>query len=142
MKTLIERTTFPPHWSKKRIARYKRRFQKRIVRKNNQMKKIKQLLTVDQRVSMFQTAMNNAGRNFEGKKVKSERIAVFAADLYRAALKDIHTVGNVGVEELKAIAAKPRKVVKRANLNKLMASAKKNGNSRKKQKKAKRPSRR
>ena len=33
MKALTERKTFPPHWSKKRIARYKRRFEKRLAKR-------------------------------------------------------------------------------------------------------------
>jgi hypothetical protein len=36
MKTITERQTFPEHWSKKRIARYKRRFQKRLAKQQQQ----------------------------------------------------------------------------------------------------------
>jgi len=61
------------------------------------MKKIKELITLDTRISLFQTAMNNAGRNFNGKKVPVKKMAEFATDFYKVAIKEI---GNIGKMEM------------------------------------------
>ncbi len=68
------------------------------------MKKIKEVLGVDQRISLFQTAMNNAGRNFEGKKVNVKVMAKFAEEFYKLAIKEIEEIGKMSTNDLKSIA--------------------------------------
>ncbi|MCL4399778.1 hypothetical protein M1506_00685 [Patescibacteria group bacterium] len=67
------------------------------------MKKIKEILSVDTRISIFQTAMNNAGRNFEGKDISVEKMAKFAVDFYQIAISEIKKIGELEIEKLKQI---------------------------------------
>ena len=63
--------------------------------RNKTGKKLKNIVSLDTRISLFQTAMNNAGRNFSGKKVDVKKMATYAADFYKLCIKEIEQVGGL-----------------------------------------------
>lgn len=106
--------------------------------------KIRQLITVENRISLYQTAMNNSGRNFAGKSVKVKKMVVFASDLYKAAIKEIESIGSLSVAQMglqmemafKKKTSKKKKI-KKAELGKLMCKIKNKKNGKIKAKKIK-----
>lgn len=76
------------------------------------MKKIKEVLTISDRISLFQTAMNNAGRNFEGKRVPVKKMSDFATNFYKLAIKEIGEIGKMEVKEIAKIVAPNEKAKK------------------------------
>lgn len=52
-------------------------------------KTIKDLLPIDMRVSMLQTSMNVSGNNFQGKKIPSRKLLVYAFDLYKGMIDQV-----------------------------------------------------
>jgi hypothetical protein len=76
------------------------------------MRRIKEIITVDSRISMFQTAMNNAGRNFQGKRIPVEKMAKFASDFYKLAIKEISEIGKMELNQLEKIAVVKKRVMK------------------------------
>lgn len=65
------------------------------------MAKIKNIITLQDRISLFQTCTNTAGSNFQGQSVKVEDMAKYAKDLYELSIKTIGEIGNVEVEKLR-----------------------------------------
>jgi hypothetical protein len=60
-------------------------------------KKLKNLITPETRISLYQTAMNNSGRNFEGKRVAFKKMADFTSQIYRLAIKEIENIGELSI---------------------------------------------
>jgi hypothetical protein len=94
------------------------------------MEKIKEIISVDTRISLFQTAMNNAGRNFTGKKVKVAAMAKFATEFYKLAINEISEIGKMELEQLAKIAAskngkRTKKQTSKTDISKLINKAKK-----------------
>ena len=91
------------------------------------MSKIRELITPDIRISLFQTAMNNAGRNFEGKKASVKIMADYASQLYQIAIKEIENIGELSIKQLSRTFAKEPivKKTKREDVNKLIRKIKK-----------------
>jgi len=92
-------------------------------------KKIREIITVDARISLYQTAMNNAARNFTGKKVSVKKMSEFATELYKLSIKEIGKIGELNPQQIEMTIKKPpvKKVVKSKDLKQLMRRAK-NGN--------------
>jgi len=90
-------------------------------------KKLKDIITLENRISLFQTAMNNSGRNFEGKQVPVEKMAKFASDYYGLAIKVIGTIGKLELEQLEKILKEERtkKIEKRKEAMRLINKIKK-----------------
>ena len=87
------------------------------------MKKIKDIITIQDRISLFQTSMNNAGRNFQGKQVSIKKMADFAAGYYRLAIRQIDEMGKITLNQLSKIHApkeETKKVVKRNDMKRLL----------------------
>jgi hypothetical protein len=63
-------------------------------------KKLKNLITPETRISLFQTAMNNSGRNFEGKRVTAKKMAEFTTDIYKLAIKEIENIGELSIRQI------------------------------------------
>ncbi len=101
--------------------------------------KLKHLLTLDNRISLFQTAMNNSGRNFQGKGVKVKKVADFAAEFYKLAIKEIEKLGQLSIKQLQETIKKypVRKVARKKTLKKLMRKIKDKNKRKNKRKKRK-----
>jgi hypothetical protein len=86
------------------------------------VKRIKEIITVENRISMFQTAMNNAGRNFEGKRTTVKKMGQFAADLYKFAIGEISEIGKMDIKQLEKMVTTPtvEKQVKKVAVKKLL----------------------
>lgn len=63
-------------------------------------KKLKNLITPEMRISLFQTAMNNSGRNFEGKRVTAKNMATFTSEIYKMAVKEIENIGELSIRQI------------------------------------------
>jgi len=90
-------------------------------------KKLKNLVTLETRISLFQTAMNNSGRNFQGKKVTAKKMADFTTDIYKLAVKEIENIGELSIKQIVGtIKAEPtQKKTKQSDVKKLMSKIKK-----------------
>lgn len=64
------------------------------------MGKIKESITLEERISLFQTCMNNSGRNFEGKRVKAKKMADYAMNLYKLSIKEIENIGELSFRQM------------------------------------------
>jgi len=84
--------------------------------------KIKELIAPEHRISLFQTSMNNAGRNFEGKKVSVSKMADFASSFYKLAIREIENLGELSVKQMVGTVKKDetKKVASKADLKKLI----------------------
>jgi hypothetical protein len=65
-------------------------------------KKLKNLVTPELRISLYQTAMNNSGRNFEGKRVTARKMAGFTTDIYKLAVKEIENIGELSIKQIES----------------------------------------
>ena len=101
------------------------KFTNNIVIRNQ--KKLKNLITPETRISLYQTAMNNSGRNFEGKRVPAKRMAGYTSEIYRLAIKEIENIGELSIKQIEStIKVGPtQKQNKKADLKKLMGRIKK-----------------
>jgi len=63
-------------------------------------KKLKNLVTPETRISLYQTAMNNSGRNFEGKRVTAKKMADFTTKIYKLAIKEIENIGELSIKQI------------------------------------------
>jgi len=63
-------------------------------------KKLKNLITPETRISLFQTAMNNSGRNFEGKRVLPKKMAAYTSEIYKLAIKEIENIGELSIKQI------------------------------------------
>jgi len=63
-------------------------------------KKLKNLIMPETRISLYQTAMNNSGRNFEGKRVTAKKMAEFTTDIYKLAIKEIENIGELSIRQI------------------------------------------
>ena len=95
--------------------------------KTKNQKKLKNLIGVETRISLYQTAMNNSGRNFEGKKVTARKMADFTTEIYKLAVKEIENIGELSIRQIETtIKREPTKrKVKKQDVKKLMAKIKK-----------------
>ncbi len=84
--------------------------------------KIKETIPMETRISLFQTSMNNAGRNFEGKRTKVKTMGEFALNFYKFAIKEIEGIGELNIEQMSKtlIKAPTKKVVKKSDVKNLM----------------------
>jgi len=90
-------------------------------------KKLKNLVTPEIRISLYQTAMNNSGRNFEGKRVTAQKMANFTSEIYKMAIKEIENIGELSIRQIKDT-LKPTPIQKKGkitNVKKLMQKIKK-----------------
>ena len=90
-------------------------------------KKLKNLVTLETRISLFQTAMNNSGRNFQGKKVTAKKMADFTTDIYKLAVKEIENIGELSIKQIVGtIKAEPtQKKARKTEVKSLMTKIKK-----------------
>jgi len=90
-------------------------------------KKLKDMILIETRISLYQTAMNNAGRNFAGKKASVRKMSAFASAFYKLSVKDIEGIGELSVRQIEKTLGKVpvKKVVKKSTLKKLMKKVKK-----------------
>jgi hypothetical protein len=65
-------------------------------------KKLKNLITPETRISLYQTAMNNSGRNFEGKRVPARKMADFTSEIYKTAIKEIENIGELSIRQIES----------------------------------------
>ena len=95
-------------------------------------KKLKNLVSLETRISLYQTAMNNAGRNFNGKKADVRKAATWAADFYKLAVKEIENIGELNIQQIEKTLGKPpiKVILSKKTLTTLMSKAK-NGRGRK-----------
>lgn len=63
-------------------------------------KKLKNLITPEIRISLFQTAMNNSGRNFEGKRVTAKKMTDFTSEIYKVAVREIENIGELSIRQI------------------------------------------
>ena len=95
-------------------------------------KKLKNLITLETRISLFQTAMNNSGRNFEGKRVPAKKMANYTTEIYKLAIKEIENIGELSIRQIETtIKVEPtQKRNKTKDIKSLMHKIKrgKNGN--------------
>lgn len=54
------------------------------------------------RISLYQTAMNNSGRNFNGKKVSAKKMAKYTSEIYRIAIKEIENIGELSIRQIES----------------------------------------
>ena len=89
-------------------------------------KKLKNLITPETRISLFQTAMNNSGRNFEGKRVTARKMADFTSEIYKTAIKEIENIGELSIRQIEStIKIEPtKKKAKNTDIRKLMSKIK------------------
>jgi len=90
-------------------------------------KKLKNLVTPELRISLYQTAMNNSGRNFEGKRVTAKKMGEFTSEIYKLAVKEIENIGELSIKQIEStIAVAPTvKKNKVADVKSLMSKIKK-----------------
>ena len=90
-------------------------------------KKLKNLVTPELRISLYQTAMNNSGRNFEGKRVTAKAMATFTSEIYKIAVKEIENIGELSIKQIEnTIKAEPTKKQNgKSTVKSLMAKIKK-----------------
>lgn len=90
-------------------------------------KKLKNLITPETRISLYQTAMNNSGRNFEGKRVTAKKMADFTTDIYKLAIKEIENIGELSIKQIgETIKSEPtKKNSKSVDVKNLMKKIKK-----------------
>ena len=90
-------------------------------------KKLKNLVTPELRISLYQTAMNNSGRNFEGKRVTAKKMGDFTTDIYKLAIKEIENIGELSIRQIEStIKIEPtKKKNKTADVKSLMKKIKK-----------------
>jgi len=90
-------------------------------------KKFKNIITPEIRISLYQTAMNNSGRNFNGKKITAQKMAEFTSTIYKIAIKEIETIGELSIRQIeKTIKPEPtRKISKSKDIKNLMQKIKK-----------------
>jgi len=95
--------------------------------------KLRELITPEIRISLYQTAMNNSGRNFAGKRVKAKKMAEYTSDIYKSAIKEIENIGELSIRQISnTIKVEPtEKKTKKTDIKKLMNKIK-NGKKRKK----------
>lgn len=84
------------------------------------MPKINQLITLDQRISMLQTCYNNAGRNYQGKRVKAATITGFADKLFLEMIEQVKATERNAVRVQKE---KPKKRVPKKKAERLLKKA-------------------
>lgn len=88
--------------------------------------KIKESFMTQDRISLFQTCMNNAGRNFEGKKVTVQKMFDFAAGFYKLAIKEIENIGELSLDQVKHTIVMPtKKIESKSKLQAIMKKIKK-----------------
>jgi len=92
-------------------------------------KKLKNLITPETRISLYQTAMNNSGRNFEGKRVMARKMADFTSEIYKTAIKEIENIGELSIKQIAStIKTVPtQKKSKGTTVKDLMSKIKKRG---------------
>ena len=90
-------------------------------------KKLKNLITPETRISLYQTAMNNSGRNFEGKRVMARKMADFTSEIYKTAIKEIENIGELSIKQIEStIKTEPTKKQNgKSTVKNLMAKIKK-----------------
>lgn len=90
-------------------------------------KKLKNLVTPELRISLYQTAMNNSGRNFEGKRVTAKKMGDFTTDIYKLAIKEIENIGELSIRQIEStIKTEPaKKKNKISDIKNLMKKIKK-----------------
>lgn len=90
-------------------------------------KKLKNLIMPETRISLYQTAMNNSGRNFEGKRVPAKKMADFTTEIYKLAIKEIENIGELSIKQIEnTIKAEPTKKQNgKSTVKSLMAKIKK-----------------
>jgi len=90
-------------------------------------KKLKNLITIETRISLYQTAMNNSGRNFNGKRVPAKKMTDFTSQIYKTAVKEIENIGELSIRQIEhTIKAEPtQKKAKNKDIKKLMVKVKK-----------------
>lgn len=93
-------------------------------------KKLKNLVTPELRISLYQTAMNNSGRNFEGKRVTAKKMGDFTTEIYKLAVKEIENIGELSIKQIEStIKAEPtQKKGKKSDIKNLMRKIKKGKN--------------
>ncbi len=108
-------------------------------KKTKKSYKIKEMIPVETRISLYQTAMNNSGRNFEGKRVKVKKMADFGSALYKLAIKEIEGIGQLSLKQIEQTFKKApvKKRTKKASVKKLMNKIKNGKKAKKKSKKRK-----
>ena len=84
--------------------------------------RVKDLIPMETRISLFQTSMNNAGRNYEGKRTTVKKMAEFATEFYRLAIKEIEMIGALSIQQIQKsfLKASPEKITKKNDVKKLM----------------------
>jgi len=90
-------------------------------------KKLKNLITPEIRISLYQTAMNNSGRNFEGKRVTPKKMAAYTSEIYKLAIKEIENIGELNIKQIEKT-IKPgitQKKTKKLDIKNLMVKIKK-----------------
>jgi hypothetical protein len=73
---------------------------KNIIPVIKNQKKLKNLITPEIRISLYQTAMNNSGRNFNSKRVPAKKMADFTSQIYRLAIKEIENIGELSIRQI------------------------------------------
>lgn len=63
-------------------------------------KKLKNQIPAETRISLFQTAMNNSGRNFNGKRVSPKAMADFTTEIYKLAIREIENIGELSIRQI------------------------------------------
>lgn len=98
---------------------------KKVIIKNQ--KKFKNLVTPEIRISLYQTAMNNSGRNFEGKRVSANKMADFTTKIYKLAIKEIENIGELSIRQIENTIriAPAKRRIKKTDVKKLMSKVKK-----------------
>lgn len=86
-------------------------------------KKLRELLTIDHRVSALQTCYNNAGRAFEGKKPEPSELTAYAFILYKAFIGQI--MAGETRDAIQQITSGVSKVMSAKEARELMAKIKK-----------------
>lgn len=90
-------------------------------------KKLKNLITPEIRISLYQTAMNNSGRNFEGKRTSAKTMANYTSEIYKLAIKEIENIGELSIRQIEStIKVEPtKKNSKSKDVKALMSKIKK-----------------
>lgn len=94
--------------------------------KNKQVK-LKDIITPETRISLYQTAMNNSGRNFQGKRVTADKMAEFTSNIYKIAVKEIENIGELSIKQITKtlIPVTTKKKNNKKDIKKLMKKIKK-----------------
>ena len=95
-------------------------------------RKLKNIVSLDTRISLYQTAMNNSGRNFAGKKVSVQKMSAFASAFYKLCVKNIENIGELNIQQIEKTLGKPsvKKTIKKSKFKQLMKKGKKKNGGR------------